>query len=177
MRCCNSAERVRTRSIATPTSTSSLRSSRHRDRESGDDDGADFELTPRHNRRIRAAGVRARQTHFSASALNAYAECARKWYYRYVCAAVEDAPSSASTYGTAFHAALEDFHGEFPQPTAARRGGNARTNRRLRELGIRTLSRQFETPSNSNCSSGAHCARQSATSIGCSPKPRARRSQ
>jgi RecB family exonuclease len=66
-----------------------------------------------------ASGVRARQTHFSASALNAYAECARKWYYRYVCSAVEDAPSSASTYGTAFHAALEDFHGEFPQPSPA----------------------------------------------------------
>jgi RecB family exonuclease len=65
-----------------------------------------------------AAGVRARQTHFSASALNAYTECARKWYYRYVCAAVEDAPSSASVYGTAVHAALEDFHGEFPQPNA-----------------------------------------------------------
>ncbi len=62
--------------------------------------------------------VRARQTHFSASALNAYAECARKWYYRYACSAVEDPGSSASTYGTAFHAALEDFHGEFPQPSA-----------------------------------------------------------
>lgn len=66
-----------------------------------------------------AGSVRARQTHFSASALNAYAECARKWYYRYACAAVEDPGSSASTYGTAFHAALEDFHGEFPQPSAA----------------------------------------------------------
>ena len=65
-----------------------------------------------------AAGVRARQTHFSASALNAYAQCARKWYYRYVCSAVEDEPSSASVYGTAVHAALEDFHGEFPQPSA-----------------------------------------------------------
>jgi RecB family exonuclease len=64
-------------------------------------------------------GVRARQTHFSASALNAYAECPRKWYYRYVCAAVEDPPSSASTYGTAFHAALEDFHAEFPRPEPA----------------------------------------------------------
>lgn len=65
------------------------------------------------------AGVRARQTHFSASALNAYAECARKWYYRYVCSAVEDPGSSASTYGTAFHAALEDFHGEYPHPEAS----------------------------------------------------------
>jgi len=61
-------------------------------------------------------GVRARQSHFSASSLNAYADCARKWYYRYVCSAVEDPGSSASTYGTAFHAALEDFHGEFPRP-------------------------------------------------------------
>jgi len=62
-------------------------------------------------------GVRARQTHFSASSLNAYADCARKWYYRYVCGAVEDRGSSASTYGTAFHAALEDFHGTFARPT------------------------------------------------------------
>jgi RecB family exonuclease len=67
----------------------------------------------------RGSGVRARQTHFSASALNAYAECARKWYYRYVCAAVEDPGSSASTYGTALHAALEDFHEEFPRPNAS----------------------------------------------------------
>lgn len=63
-----------------------------------------------------AGGVRAHQKHFSASALNAYVECARKWFYRYVCSAVEDAGSSASVYGTAFHAALEDFHGEYPEP-------------------------------------------------------------
>jgi RecB family exonuclease len=48
---------------------------------------------------------------FSASSLNAYAECARKWWFRYACAAVEDRGSSASFYGIAFHAALEDFHG------------------------------------------------------------------
>lgn len=54
--------------------------------------------------------VSVRRLHFSASSLNAYAECARKWYFRYVCAAVEDRGSSASFYGTAFHAALEDFH-------------------------------------------------------------------
>jgi len=51
-----------------------------------------------------------RRAHFSASSLNAFAGCARKWYFRYVCAAVEDRGSSASFYGTAFHAALEDFH-------------------------------------------------------------------
>jgi RecB family exonuclease len=62
-----------------------------------------------------ARPVSVRRLHFSASALNAYAECARKWYFRYVCAAVEDRGSSASFYGTAFHAALEDFHGRYPR--------------------------------------------------------------
>jgi RecB family exonuclease len=81
------------------------------------DDGSSFKVTSPQSPDA-TAGIRARQTHFSASALNAYAECARKWYYRYVCAAVEDQPSSASVYGTAVHAALEDFHGEFPQPSA-----------------------------------------------------------
>lgn len=61
-------------------------------------------------------GVSARQRHFSASSLNAYAECPRKWFYRYACAAIEDPGSAASAYGTAFHLALEDFHGEFPRP-------------------------------------------------------------
>jgi RecB family exonuclease len=59
-----------------------------------------------------------RQRHFSASALNAYGECARKWFYRYACGAVEDRGSAASAYGTAFHSALEDFHGEFARPDA-----------------------------------------------------------
>ena len=87
---------------------------------------AEFDAELRWQRRPRAAvmsGVPApaipaeparpvplRRAHFSASSLNAYAECARKWYFRYVCAAVEDRGSSASFYGTAFHAALEDFH-------------------------------------------------------------------
>jgi RecB family exonuclease len=62
--------------------------------------------------------VLGRQQHFSASALNAYGECARKWFYRYACGAVEDRGSAASAYGTAFHSALEDFHGEFARPNA-----------------------------------------------------------
>ena len=62
------------------------------------------------------SGVRARHGHFSASALNAYAECPRKWFYRYVCSAVDDPGSSAATYGTAFHLALEEFHEEFAHP-------------------------------------------------------------
>jgi RecB family exonuclease len=63
--------------------------------------------------------VKRRRGHFSASSLNAYAECERRWYYRYVCAAVEDRGSSASFYGTAFHWALERFHEEYPKATAA----------------------------------------------------------
>lgn len=52
--------------------------------------------------------------HFSASSLNLYAECPRKWFFRYLCNAVEDKPTSASAYGTAFHAALEAFHKVYP---------------------------------------------------------------
>jgi RecB family exonuclease len=65
------------------------------------------------------SGVRTHNPRFSASQLNTYVECARKWYYRYLCAAIEDRGSSASFYGTAFHAALEDLHAEFPQPALA----------------------------------------------------------
>jgi RecB family exonuclease len=57
--------------------------------------------------------VTARRATFSASSLNAFAECERKWFYRYVCSAVEDRGSSASFYGIAFHAALEEFHGKY----------------------------------------------------------------
>jgi RecB family exonuclease len=55
--------------------------------------------------------VATRKLTFSASSLNAFAECERKWWFRYACAAVEDKGSAASFYGIAFHAALEDFHG------------------------------------------------------------------
>lgn len=64
-------------------------------------------------------GVRTHNPRFSASQLNTYVECPRKWFYRYLCAAVEDKGSSASFYGTAFHAALEDLHREYPQPGQA----------------------------------------------------------
>jgi RecB family exonuclease len=63
--------------------------------------------------------VKRRRGHFSASSLGAFAECERRWYYRYVCAAVEDRGSSASFYGTAFHWALERFHQEFARADAA----------------------------------------------------------
>ncbi len=59
-------------------------------------------------------GVPSRRSHYSASSLNTFAECRRKWYFRYVCAAVEDRGSSASFYGTAFHWALQGFHERYP---------------------------------------------------------------
>ncbi|MDQ2908638.1 MAG: PD-(D/E)XK nuclease family protein [Candidatus Eremiobacteraeota bacterium] len=62
-----------------------------------------------------------RTKHLSASSLGTFAECERRWFYRYVCAAVEDRGSSASFYGTAFHSALERFHEEFPRADAAPR--------------------------------------------------------
>jgi RecB family exonuclease len=58
--------------------------------------------------------VRRKRAHFSASSLGTFAECERRWYYRYVCSAVADPGSSASFYGTAFHWALERFHQEYP---------------------------------------------------------------
>jgi RecB family exonuclease len=66
-----------------------------------------------------AAPVPRRKGHQSASSLGAFAECNRKWFYRYACAAVEDRGSSASVYGSAFHWALDRFHGEFPRGDAA----------------------------------------------------------
>ena len=63
--------------------------------------------------------VKRRRSHFSASSLGTFAECERRWYYRYVCGAVQDRGSSASFYGTAFHWALERFHQEFPSAGAA----------------------------------------------------------
>ncbi len=64
---------------------------------------------------LAARAVTVRRNTYSASSLNAYVECARKWYFRYVCAAVEDPGSAAATYGRAFHAALEEFHLAYPR--------------------------------------------------------------
>ena len=92
------------------------------------------------------SGVPAWEKHFSASALNTYAECGRKWFFRYACAAVEDRGSAASAYGSAFHLALEDFHGEFPRPTAS---DDAAMRRRIRECVTWAFERNregFETP-------------------------------
>jgi RecB family exonuclease len=70
-----------------------------------------------------AEGAPPYQRPFSASALKLFAECERKWFFRYLCNVVEDPGSSAASYGTAFHDALERFHttrarpGEVPRET------------------------------------------------------------
>jgi RecB family exonuclease len=99
------------------------------ERETRSRNGLEFEL-PEAAPPEAAAGAPGWQRHFSASALNTYAECARKWFYRYACAAIEDPGSAASAYGSAFHLALEDFHGDFPRP---QREDEAAMRGRIRE--------------------------------------------
>jgi len=84
----------------------------------GENGEREIELTAAPEREA-AASVAPWQRHFSASALNTYSECARKWFFKYTCGAIEDAGSAAAAYGSAFHLALEDFHGEFPRPSSA----------------------------------------------------------
>ncbi len=92
------------------------------------------------------AGMPGWRRHFSASALNTYAECARKWFYKYACGAIEDRGSAASAYGSAFHLALEDFHGEFPRPKGE---DESAMRRRVRECITWAFERNrggFDTP-------------------------------
>ena len=65
-----------------------------------------------------ASPVRTPHRALSASSLNAYTTCERKWYFRYVCNVVDDPGSSAAAYGTAFHQALEDFHKIYTHPNS-----------------------------------------------------------
>jgi RecB family exonuclease len=82
--------------------------------------GERLALQPLPRREFEAGSdVKRRKTHYSASSLAAYAECERKWYYRYVCASVEDKGSSASMYGSAFHWALERFHQRYARADSA----------------------------------------------------------
>jgi RecB family exonuclease len=93
-----------------------------------------------------SSGMRTHNPRFSASQLNTYVECARKWYYRYLCAAVEDKGSSASFYGTAFHDALEHLHNEYPQPAES---DAAEMDRKLQgyiNAAFDRFSGKFDTP-------------------------------
>jgi RecB family exonuclease len=47
---------------------------------------------------------------FSASRLNGFVKCPRRWFFEYLCDAVEDEGSAAATYGKVFHEALEGLH-------------------------------------------------------------------
>jgi len=54
---------------------------------------------------------------FSASRLNTFAKCPRRWYYEYLCDAVEDPGSVHTAYGKVFHDALEALHREIRVPS------------------------------------------------------------
>lgn len=54
---------------------------------------------------------------FSASRLNAYVKCPRRWFYDYLCDALEDPPSLNATYGRVIHDALEALHREVRVPS------------------------------------------------------------
>lgn len=95
----------------------------------GEDGAREIELTAAPEPEL-AASVPPWQRHFSASALNMYSECERKWFFKYTCGAIEDVGSAAAAYGSAFHLALEDFHGEFPRPAD---GDETLMRRRIRE--------------------------------------------
>ena len=121
--------------------------------------------------------VAIRKLSFSASSLNTYAECARKWWFRYACAAVEDRGSSASFYGIAFHAALEDFHATHTRfderdaraarrragllPSSPRSTGTARASTRRSSSSCRNVARGAPPRSISRGCSSARAARRS----------------
>ena len=61
--------------------------------------------------RVTAAGMT-----FSASRLNGYVTCPRRWFFEYLCGAVAESPSPHATYGKAYHAALEALHLDVRRP-------------------------------------------------------------
>ena len=55
---------------------------------------------------------------FSASRLNAFVTCGRRWFFEYLCDAVEDRGSIHATYGKVVHGALEALHRDVREPAA-----------------------------------------------------------
>lgn len=53
---------------------------------------------------------------FSASRLNSYVKCSRRWFYEYLCAAIDEPASMQAAYGRVLHAALEALHREIRTP-------------------------------------------------------------
>jgi len=82
------------------------------------------------------------QRPFSASALNMFVDCRRRWFFRYVCDPVEEPDSPAASYGTAFHSALEHFHSEFSRPSETIRN---EMQKRLDELVVAAFERARST--------------------------------
>jgi RecB family exonuclease len=71
---------------------------------------------------------------FSASRLNSYVKCPRRWFFEYLCDAVDDEGSAAATYGKVFHEALEALHRVVRAP--AEWSGNAILERLHAELDL-----------------------------------------
>ena len=71
---------------------------------------------------------------FSASRLNGFVKCPRRWFFEYLCDALEDEGSAAATYGKVFHEALEALHRVMRMP--ADFSGNAMLERLFAELDL-----------------------------------------
>jgi hypothetical protein len=71
---------------------------------------------------------------FSASRLNAFVTCARRWFFEYLCDAVEDRGSIHATYGKVVHQALEALHRDVREPAAE--DSRAVVDRFLREIDV-----------------------------------------
>lgn len=69
---------------------------------------------------------------FSASRLNAFVKCGRRWFFEYLCDAVIDRGSIHATYGKVVHEALEALHRDVREPSAA--DAAALADRFLREI-------------------------------------------
>jgi len=54
---------------------------------------------------------------FSASRLNLFVKCPRRWFFEYLCDALHDPGSIHATYGKVFHAALEALHRDIRVPS------------------------------------------------------------
>jgi RecB family exonuclease len=71
---------------------------------------------------------------FSASRLNSFVKCGRRWFFEYLCDAVEDRGSIHATYGKVVHQALETLHRDIREPSAV--DARAIADRFLREIDI-----------------------------------------
>jgi len=69
---------------------------------------------------------------FSASRLNGFVKCPRRWFFEYLCDAIADEGSAATTYGKVFHEALEALHRVIRRPSEY--SGNAILERLHAEL-------------------------------------------